>query len=365
MENCDSVGPDIFLQVGISTGGSVIRPIHRLNDIILPCRCSEESLYAANSELHDFEINVWGVKTRVDERRCEGVRGIKHYGTTCRRYFVNCRVRRFTRTHETRATRQLWGCWRSSRRVGWRLIQEQHHSKVIRTTLLIENSSRAYTEYYLIVCCMITSRWVLDVSPKIICDSQESQLIRERRDQRARMRNHPFLKLFFTKCRVSFSGLEGITCVYICKPHIQNKWMVREITTNRRIINKGWDLQRGQQVPITNAWELEELRSVHWSCGQNQFFLSLHSVVLVWCMFTKQMRKIKQHRPVFPASTNSTPRICGLPSCDVPVLSTLVTLAFTRTFKFLREMNCGPKYEVAELLLLPPLIVDWLQPERS
>ena len=35
-----------------------------------------------------------------------------------------------------------------------------------------------------------------------------------------------------------------------------------------------------------------------------------------------------------------------------------MTLAFNRTFKFLHEMKSGPKYEVAELLLSPPLIVN-------
>ena len=35
-----------------------------------------------------------------------------------------------------------------------------------------------------------------------------------------------------------------------------------------------------------------------------------------------------------------------------------MTLAFKITFKFLREIKSGPKYEVAELLLLPPLIVN-------
>ena len=41
-----------------------------------------------------------------------------------------------------------------------------------------------------------------------------------------------------------------------------------------------------------------------------------------------------------------------------------MTLVFTTTFKLLREMNCGPRYEVAELLLLPSLIVAWIQPGK-
>ena len=61
---------------------------------------------------------------------------------------------------------------------------------------------------------------------------------------------------------------------------------------------------------------------------------------------------------MFLASTNLTLRICSLLSCDVPILSTQITLAFKMTFKFLHKIKFGPKYEVAELLLLPPLIVN-------
>ena len=34
------------------------------------------------------------------------------------------------------------------------------------------------------------------------------------------------------------------------------------------------------------------------------------------------------------------------------------------TFKFLHKIKSGPKYEVAELLFSPPLIVNWVQPGK-
>lgn len=41
-----------------------------------------------------------------------------------------------------------------------------------------------------------------------------------------------------------------------------------------------------------------------------------------------------------------------------PVCSNRVTLALIRTYKLGRLMKLGPKYDVAELLRRPPLIVD-------